>query len=324
MKTLRTYALVTLAALMLLPLHPLADQKVPLIGIIQIVEHAALDAAREGFLQALRDKGYEDGGKVRIDYRNAQGNADMLASIADHFIAEKASLVLAIATPSAQTMAGKTSTIPIIGTAITDYVAARLAKSNQEPGYNVSGTTDMNPIREQLDLLLRLVPQAKTIGLIYTSSEDNSQVQAKLAQEIIKEKGLGYTEVTVNNSNDVQQAMQTLAGQCQAIYIPTDNVLASAMPIVYEAAVAAKIPIVPGESGMTMAGGTATLGIDYYKLGYQSGQMALEVLGGADIAKMPIQAQTEFAYTVNQTMADAIGLKVPADLAAYAKLMEKK
>lgn len=304
---------------LMLPGMALAQDQLPLIGIVQLVQHAALDAANEGFVEALKDQGFVEGETIRFDSQNANGASDTLATIADSFIAQKVDLALAIATPAAQTLAGKTESIPILGTAITDYVVAKLAKSNEEPGYNVSGTTDMNPIVEQIDLLKRLVPEAKTVGLLYTGSEDNSVLQASIAKEAIEALGMDWVEVKVTNSNDVQQAAQSLVDQCDVLYIPTDNVAASSMPIISEVMTAKGIAIICGESGMVAAGGTATLGINYYKLGYQTGLMAVDVLGGADVSTMPIQAQSEFDYAFNMEVAQAIGLEIPADLLEQAQ-----
>jgi len=156
------------------------------------------------------------------------------------------------------------------------------------------------------------------VGLLYTSNEDNSILQARQAKEHIEAAGMKYVEVTVNNSNDVQQAAQSIVEQCDAIYVPTDNVVASSMSIVHEVAVARKIPIFCGEAGQILGGGTATLGISYYNLGKQTAQMAVDVLNGADISKMPIQAQSEFEYTINKTMCDLIGLEIPEDLLPFA------
>ena len=316
----------TLALILILTttlvLPAFADAVRPVIGIVQIVNHDALDAAREGFLRALAENGYVDGQNMTIDYRNAQGNQDTLSSIADYYVGQQVDLILAIATPSAQAVAGKTESIPILGTAITDYEAAKLVASNERPGYNISGTTDMNPIDAQIGLLARLVPDAKTIGLIYTSSEVNSQLQAKVAKEEIEKLGLAWKEITVNNSNDVQQAVSAIIQECDALYIPTDNTLASAMPIVYEAALAAKVPVVAGDGNMVMQGGNFTLGIDYELLGYQTGLMALPILAGeADIAQMPIQRQSEYHYYVNKTACDVMGIVIPEDLLPYAQEM---
>ncbi|MBE5782738.1 MAG: ABC transporter substrate-binding protein [Clostridiales bacterium] len=301
----------------------LADEKVPYIGIIQQMEHVALDQAREGFIQALKDKGYEDGVNIKLNYQNGQGDKSNLATIADQFVGDNADLVLAIATDAAKTMAGKTETIPVLGTAITDYVIALLAESNEKPGYNISGTSDMNPVESQIALIHELFPDAKTVGVLYTSSEDNSVLQAQMAKAAIEKLNLAYTEVTVTNTNDVQQATQQIVTQCDAIYIPTDNVFASAMPIVYGVVADSKTPVITGEAGMAMAGGLATLGLQYYDLGYQTGLMAVEVLNGADVSTMPIQfANSGYAYTFNKTMADEIGFEIPEKYLEYAQEME--
>jgi len=288
------------------------------IGIIQYVEHVALDSSREGFVDALSDNGYVDGENIEIDVQNAQADQSNLSTISDRFVSNKVDLVLAIATPAAQSIAGKTTEIPILGTAITDYEAAKLVKSNEAPGGNVSGTTDMNPIKEQIELLVKLVPDAETVGVIYTSSEDNSIVQAAIAKEVIEELGLTYTEVTVTNSNDVQQATQYIVEKCDAIYLPTDNVLASSMPIVNGVTVESKTPVICGESGMVEGGGLATLGINYYDLGYKTGLMAVKVLKGeAEPATMPIESADGFDFAINGAVAEAIGLEIPEDLSEY-------
>ncbi len=316
-----TLALVLVLTLTILVVPAFADAVRPVIGIIQIVEHNALDAAYRGFVNALKDKGYVDGQNMTLDYRNAQGSMDTLSSIADYFVGQNVDLILAIATPSAQTIAAKTETIPVLGTAITDYVEAKLVESNEKPGYNISGTTDMNPVEAQIGMIARLSPQAKTIGLIYTSSEVNSQIQAALAKKEIERLGLKWTEKTVNNSSEVQQAMLALVQESDAIYIPTDNTLASAMPIVYEAALEKKVPVVAGDGNMVLAGGNYTLAINYEQLGYQTGLMAVEVLNGADVSQMPIQAQSKYDYYINMTANEAMGIEIPSDLMPYAQEM---
>ena len=290
------------------------------IGIIQYVEHVALDSAREGFIAALTQNGYVEGQNLTLDVQNAQADQSNLSTISDRFVSENADLVLAIATPAAQAMAGKTTEIPILATAVTDFEVAKLVASNDAPGGNVSGTTDMNPIQEQIELVTKLVPEARTIGCIYNGGEDNSVLQAQLAQAEIEALGLSYTEVTVTSTNDVQQATQTLVSRCDAIYIPTDNTLASSMPVVYGVTAESKTPVICGESGMVESGGLATLGINYYNLGYQTGMMALRILTeGADIAAMPIESLTNFDYTINSEVAETIGLTIPEELQQYAK-----
>jgi putative ABC transport system substrate-binding protein len=297
-----------------------AEEKVFNVGIIQYVEHVALDSAREGFITALADNGYVDGENIKIDLQNAQADQSNLSTISDRFVSNNADLVLAIATPATQAMAGKTTDIPILGTAVTDYVSARLVDSNEAPGGNVSGTTDMNPIKEQIDLLVQLVPDAKTVGVLYTSSEDNSVIQAQIAKEAIEKLGLAYVEVTINNSNDVQQAAQSIVTQCDALYLPTDNVIASAMPVIHGVTAVSKTPVICGESGMVDNGGLATLGINYYDLGYQTGLMGIKILKGeAEPATMPIESASKFDFAINGAVANEIGITIPEDLKQYVK-----
>ncbi len=319
MKKLLALAL-SLAILCVPMLASAEEQKT--IGVIQYVQHVALDSAREGFVQALADNGYVDGESIELDLQNAQADASNLATISDRFVANDVDLVLAIATPAAQAIAGKSTTIPILGTAVTDYVAARLVESAEVPGTNVSGTTDMNPVGDQIALLQELFPETKTVGVIFASNEDNSILQAQMAKDAIEAAGMAYVEVTVTSSNDVQQAVQSIIDSCDAIYIPTDNILASSMSVVYEVTTAAKIPVMAGEEGLAMAGGLATLGINYYDLGYQTGLMAVRVLGGEDIASMPIEMATKMDYAFNATYAEAIGFEIPEAYLAYAREMD--
>ncbi|MGI6571023.1 MAG: ABC transporter substrate-binding protein [Caldicoprobacterales bacterium] len=294
------------------------------IGIIQYAEHVALDSAREGFVDALKDNGYVDGENITLDIQNAQADPSNLSTISDRFVSNNCDLILAIATSAAQAIAGKTTEIPILATAITDFVEARLVDSNEAPGGNVSGTSDMNPVKEQIDLLVRLAPEAKTIGVIYTSSEPNSVVQARIAKEAVEKLDLNFAEVTITNSNDVQQAVQSLVEKCDAIYIPTDNILASAMPTVYGATAKTKTPVVCGEIGMVENGGLASYGINYYDLGYQTGEMAVSILKGeAKPADMPVQTASKYHYAVNGTIAQEFGIAVPEDLQEYVFEMEQ-
>lgn len=308
-----------LLLILTLALPAVAADKMPLVGILQLVQHPALDAAREGFIKGLADAGFTDGDNVKLDYHNGQGSQDIMASIADQFVAAPVDLALAIATPAVQALAGKTESIPILGTAVTDFVQAKLVESNEHPGFNVSGTSDMNPVAEQIDLIKRLVPEAKTLGLLYTSSEVNSQIQAALAKERAEQLGLKVVEVTVNNTNDVQQAAVNILGQVDVLYIPTDNVVASSIALVVEEALARKIPIAGSEAAHVHGGGTFTLGIDYFKLGEQTGHMAARILRGeAQVSEMPIERQDQFDHLINKTYMEALGLAIPEDLLPFA------
>lgn len=302
-----------------LALPALAADKVPLVGILQFVQHPALDAAREGFVKGLEDAGFQDGVNIKLDYQNGQASQDICASIADQFIAAPVDLALAIATPAVQALAGKTESIPILGTAVTDFVQAKLVDTNEHPKFNVSGTSDMNPVAEQIELVKRLAPEAKVLGLLYTSSEVNSQIQAGLAKAKAEELGLSVVEVTVNNTNDVQQAAINILDQVDVLYIPTDNIVASSIALVVEEALARKIPIAGSEGAHVHGGGTFTRGIDYFKLGEQTGHMAARILKGeAQVSEMPVERQSQFDYLINKTYMDALGLEIPEDLLPFA------
>lgn len=287
------------------------------IGITKMMDHVALNASEEGFVAALKDRGYVDGENVTIDYQNGQGESANLNTIATQFAGNNVDLIFAIATPAAQAAMAQTESIPIIGTAITDYVEAGLVNSNETPGTNVSGTTDMNPVSDQIDLLLELFPETKTIGFLYNSSEDNSILQTNIAKEYVESKGLAWVEKTVSNTNEVQQATTSITTECDAIYIPTDNIFASSMTIVGEICTGAGVPVICGESGMVSSGGLATLGINYYDLGYTAGNMAADVLEGADVSTMAIKGSDKFDYAFNADFAAAMGFEIPEKYAEY-------
>ena len=290
------------------------------IGILQLIEHNALDSAREGFVQALADNGLKDGETIVLDYQNAQGDPSNLSTMSQRFVNNDSDLVLTIATGAAQSMASNTTEIPILFTAVTDPVDAGLVASNDAPGGNVSGTNDMSPIAQQIDLMLQLKPETKTVGLLYNSSEDNSILQIDIVKGVLEEKGIAWVEQTVTNSSDVQQAAQSVVPKVDAVYLPTDNVIASAMPIVAQVANEAKVPVICGEENMVTGGGLATLGLNYYNLGYQTGEMAVRILlEGADISEMPVESQTDFNYAINGETAAAIGIEIPAELSEFVQ-----
>lgn len=288
------------------------------IGIIQIVEHQALDSARQGFLEALKENGYEEGKNLKVDYQNAQGDQSTLNSIATKFASSKPDLILAIATPSAQAMASVTSDIPILITAVTDPVDAKLADSLEKPGHNITGTTDMNPVKEQFELLKKLVPQAQKVGVIYNAGEPNSVTQVKIAKTVSKDLKIELVEATVTTSADVLQASQSLVGKVDAIYVPTDNMVVSAAESVIQVANKNKIPVISGESSVVDKGGLATIGIDYKTLGKQTGEMAVKVLKGAKPADMPIEGQKTFDTVINKNIVDLLAIKIPDDVAKIA------
>ena len=293
------------------------------VGIVQLVEHNALDAANKGFVDGLKERGFEEGKNLVIDQQNAQADQSNLQNIGQRFVNDKVDLIYAIATPAAQTVANLTKDIPIVASAITDYEGAKLIKSNNEPGGNLTGTSDMNPIKEQIDLLLKIAPNAKTIGCIYTSSEANSEIQFKAMKEYAESKGLKVESATISNVNDIQQAAQSLVGKVDIFWEPTDNVIASAIPTLVSVTDAAKKPVICGEPNMVKNGGLATYGIDYYELGKQSGHMAADILEGkSKPASMPIQFAKVLKAMFNKTDAAKLGITLSDDLLKDADVVE--
>ena len=292
------------------------------IGIVQLVEHNALDAANRGFVDGLKARGYEEGKNLTIDRQNAQADQSNLQNIAQRFVSDKVDLICAIATPAAQSVANATKDIPIVGTAITDYVGAKLAASNEKPGGNVTGTSDMSPIKEQVDLMLKICPEVKTIGIIYCSSEVNSEVQAKAIAEYAESRGLKVRTATISTVNDIQQAANSLVGDVDAFFEPTDNIMASAVPTLLSITNPAKKPVFCSEDNWVKAGALATYGIDYYKLGVQTGDMAADILEGKKKpADMPIETARDLKVIINKKNAEKIGLTIPADVLEGATIV---
>jgi putative tryptophan/tyrosine transport system substrate-binding protein len=287
------------------------------IGVNQLVEHAALDASYKGFVDALAEAGYVDGEKIKIDFQNAQGDQSNANTIATKLVNDNNDLILAIATPSAQAVANATKDIPILVTAVTDPAEAGLVASNEAPGGNVSGTSDLTPVKEQMELLHKLLPDAKKVAILYCSSEVNSKIQADMAIEAAATYGFETQETTVSNTNEIQQVVESLIGKVDAIYAPTDNVIAKAMSTVSAVANANGIPVICGEKGMVDKGGLATYGIDYYELGKLTGKQAVKIIeGSATTADMPIEylKAEDCELTINQDVATQLGIIIPDDL----------
>lgn len=286
-----------------------ADGKEYKIGVLQLVQHGALDAANQGFIAALDESGIQ----YKAEQQNASNDQSTCQTIAQQFVNDKKDLILAIATPAAQAVAGATSEIPILVTAVTDPADAGLVDSNEAPGVNVSGTSDLNPVNKQVDLIKQIIPDVKTVGILYCSAESNSVLQANMAKEAMKNLGIEGVDYTVSSSNEIQTVVESMVGKVDAIYAPTDNMIAAGMPTVSMIATDNKLPIICGEEGMVEAGGLATYGINYYEIGYLAGQQAVKILTeGADITKMPVEYMPEekCELTVNQETADKLGIDV--------------
>lgn len=293
------------------------DGKVYHIGINQYVEHAALDASYKGFVDALAAAGYVEGKNLKLDYQVAQGDMSTAQTIATKLVNDAPDLILAIATPSAQAVANATKEIPVLVTAVTDPAGSQLVASNDAPGGNVSGTSDLTPVKKQIELLKQLIPGAKKVAILYSSAESNSVIQADIAKAAIKDAGMESVDATVSNTNEIQQVVQSLVDKVDAIYAPTDNMIAQSMPTVAQVANASKLPVICGEGGMVDNGGLATYGIDYYELGKLTGEQAVKILKGtAKTADMPIEylADEKCTLKINEDVAKELGITIPDDL----------
>jgi len=291
-------------------------QQVFQIGFVQPVEHPAFTEVLEGFLAEMEVQGYVEGEHFELDFQNAQGDNATLSTIADRFVAQDKDLILSLGTGATQTMRAKTDTMPILGAAITSFTAADLVDSNEAPGGNVTGTSDMAPTAKQAELLLELIPDAETVGFIYNSGEANSVEGVNLMREELEGRGIATREATVTGTGDVQQAMTSLIREVDVIYTPTDNTVASAMAMVGSMSVESGVPVIPGASTMVEEGGLATAGVNYYELGRVTAMMAIDLLHGADPATTPVRVMTEESdIFINGDVADALGINIPAHLA---------
>lgn len=289
------------------------------IGLVQLVEHPSLDTIRESIIKQLEADGYKDGDNITIDYQNAQNEQANLKTICQGFVADKCDLIIAISTPAAQAAYGETKDIPIIFSAVTDPVAAELVESFEKPGANITGTSDLVSADKIMDLALKITPDVKTIGALYNSSEVNSVSVVNDLKAFAKKKGMKVEEAAVTNSNEIQQAAQSLAGKCDAVFSPIDNTVASAMSVAATVFNDAKVPFYVGADSMVKDGGLATYGINYKTLGAETAKMAEEVLKGADTSTMAVKVMDDMQAYINRATADAIGVKIPEDILKNAE-----
>ncbi len=279
------------------------------IGVLQLTEHAALDAANEGFVAALDDSGIS----YEIDQQNAQNDQSACQTIAEKLVNDGDDLILAIATPAAQAIAGVTTEIPIVGTAITDFADSGLVESNDAPGENVTGSSDLTPIKAQISLLQKVLPEAKTVGVLYCSAESNSEIQLQMTKEACAAAGLDVEEFSVASSNEIQSVVESAVGKVDCLYTFTDNTIAAGMNTVSMVANENNLPVICGEQGMVEAGGLCTYSIDYYELGYIAGEMAVKILKGeAEPATMPIEYYPEekCEFVGNEETAKLLGIDI--------------
>lgn len=288
-----------------------SGEKTYKVGVLQLTQHAALDAANEGFVEGLDESGI----KYTIDQQNANNDQSACATIASKLVGDGDDLIYVIATPAAQAVAAATSDIPIVGSAITDYAASGLVADNDKPGGNLTGTSDMNPVDDQIAMLQKVLPNAKHVGMLYCTAESNSQLQVEMAEAACDKAGLTHDRYTVSSSNEVQSVVESMVGKVDAGYTPTDNTIAAAAAQVGQIAKEGKLPFITGEENMCMGMGICTLSIDYKELGKMAGQMAVKILKGEDTpANMAIETETgdQLKVVKNEEMAEALGIDLSA------------
>ena len=289
------------------------------IGIVQFVQHDALDSANKGFVDALKENGYEDGKNIKIDQQNAQGEQTNAQTITKQFADSKKDMIFAIATQSAQAAYNSTKDISIVFTAVTDPIAAEIAKDWKSSGTNVTGTSDKVSVEEQINLLKKMLPDAKTIGVIYNTSQTNSVIQVEELKAVAEKDGLFVKEIGVTNVNEINQNLASALNEIDVLYTPTDNTVASAYSLVGKLCLDAKKPIIGAEEAVVSKGGLAAIGIDYYKLGKEAGEKAVQILEGKSPSDIEISTLSEMALTINTDTAAKLGINIPEDILKDAK-----
>lgn len=281
----------------------------PVIGVIQLMEHTSLNMIYDSFLEELSELGYVDGKNCTIVFKNAQGEQSNIGSIVSAFQSQPLDVVVAIATPTAQSAAVLAEKIPVIFSAVTDPVAAGLLTDPEHPDQNITGTSDEVAVDQILELALAMQPQLKTLGLLYNAGEINSQTNIEKAKAYAKAKGLTVVESIVSNTSEVAQAVQVLSEKCDAVFTPNDNTVATAMPTVTQITRAAGIPVYVGADSMVMDGGTATVGINYVDLGKETARMVDQVLQGTEVRQIPVKVFNEnLSVYINEDALAELGM----------------
>lgn len=281
------------------------------IGVLQLIQHSALDSANKGFIDGLKEKGYEDGKNIKIEQQNAQGKIDTAQQIAGQFVTSNKDLIFSIATPTTQAVLNATKDIPIVFTAVTDPVSDGIADSLDSSKNNTTGTSDKVNIDEQLALLKELVPNAKTLGFIYTTSETNSVNQLKELKELAKKYNLEVKEIGIANINEISQNLTNGLSSVDALYAPTDNNVAASYDLVAKICLDNKVPVMGAEPAIVEKGGLVSKGLDYYELGKMAGYKAAEILNGTKPADIKIETMPELKITINTDTAKALNITIP-------------
>jgi putative ABC transport system substrate-binding protein len=288
------------------------------VAVTAIVEHPALDAARDGVKAALEEAGYKDGDNLTFEYESAQGNPATAAQIAQKFVGEAPDVIVAIATPSAQAVVGATDTIPVVFTAVTDPVGAQIVTDMTAPGGNVTGLSDMSPLADHLALIHEITPDVKILGVPYNPGEANAVTLLAALKAMAPAQGFEIVEAAATKSADVQTAAQSLVGKVDAIYVPTDNTIVSALEVVLQVGIDNQIPVYAGDTDSVKRGAIATVGFDYYQIGLQTGAVVVRVLKGEAPGTIPVAIASGTDLFVNPGAAKAMGVTIPDAVIARA------
>ncbi|MBD1565568.1 ABC transporter substrate-binding protein [Vibrio sp. SA48] len=281
------------------------------VAVSQIVEHPALDATRQGLLDGLKAKGYEEGKNLEFDFKTAQGNPAIAVQIARQFVGENPDVLVGIATPTAQALVSATKNIPIVFTAVTDPVGAKLVKKLEQPGKNVTGLSDLSPVEQHVELIKEIMPNVKTIGVVFNPGEANAVSLMELLKSSTKKHGIDLVEATALKSADVQTATQAIAAKSDIIYALIDNTVASAIEGMIVSANQAKTPVFGAATSYVERGAIASLGFDYYQIGVQTADYVAAILEGQDPGKLDVKVAKGSDLFVNKTAADKLGLAIP-------------
>lgn len=293
------------------------------VAVSQIVEHPALDAARQGLLDGLKEKGYVEGENLEFTYQTAQGNPAIAVQIAKQFVGERPDVLVGIATPTAQALAASTRSIPVVFTAVTDPVGAKLVKNMDKPARNVTGLSDLSPVAQHVELMQELLPNVKNIGVVFNPGEANAVALVELLREAANAKGLNVIEGTALKSADVQSAAQIVASKADVIYAPTDNTVASAIDGLVNAANQANKPIVGASTTYIENGALAALGFDYYQVGVQTADYVDALLKGKKVAELPVKVAKGSDLALNQKAANKLGITFPQSVLERATSVAK-
>lgn len=301
-----------------------AQNKEVKVGVLQLLSHPALDQIYKGLEDGLAKEGYKVGDNLKIDLQNAQGDQSNLASMGQKLVSDNNDILVGITTPATLSLSNATKDKPIIMAGITYPVEAGLIKSEDKPGNNITGVSDRTPIKQQLEIMKKVLPKMKKVGILYTASEDNSVKQAQEAEKLAKELGLEVKVSSIANTNDIQQVTESLASETDAIFVPIDNTIASAMSTVVKVTDAKKIPVFPSADTMVADGGVLGIGVDQYQIGVETAKVVAKVLKGEDTKNMPIVLANEGVIYLNEAKAKQLGIEIPNDIKEKAKVVDKK